>query len=305
MKVAEGFIEGKAEGGYVIKAGEEKVLAKRLIVATGSMPTLPPIQGLKENLEAGVALTNREILNLTEIPKKLAVVGGGVIGLEMASYFSSVGSEVTVIEMLDKIAGPTEKECSAILQKALERKGVKFNLGAKVTSIEKDGVVYEKDGKVSKVEADKILLSIGRRAVTAGIGLENIGVNLERGAIVTDDQMKTNVANVYAVGDVNGKVMLAHTAYRESEVAIAFLKERYELSKVITDSTILDKVVFGDDTIAKIKEECSLSTPHLQTILNKLKQKKIIVDNRLNQRYIPNTDFENGMFKMMLLFEIQ
>lgn len=96
-----------------------------------------------------------------------------------------------------------------------------------------------------------------------------------------------------------------HLTDRESEVAIAFLKERYELSKVITDSAILDKVVFGDDTIAKIKEECSLSTPHLQTILNKLKQKKIIVDNRLNQRYIPNTDFENGMFKMMLLFEIQ
>jgi dihydrolipoamide dehydrogenase len=250
MKVAEGFIEGKAEGGYVIKAGEEKVLAKRLIVATGSMPTLPPIQGLKENLEAGVALTNREILNLTEIPKKLAVVGGGVIGLEMASYFSSVGSEVTVIEMLDKIAGPTEKECSAILQKALERKGVKFNLGAKVTSIEKDGVVYEKDGKVSKVEADKILLSIGRRAVTAGIGLENIGVNLERGAIVTDDQMKTNVANVYAVGDVNGKIMLAHTAYREAEVAINTILGKKDAMRY----NVIPSVIYTNPEVGSVGE---------------------------------------------------
>ncbi|MBR2870187.1 MAG: dihydrolipoyl dehydrogenase [Clostridia bacterium] len=250
MKVAEGFIEGKADGGYVIKAGEEKVLAKRLIIATGSMPTLPPIQGLKENLEAGVALTNREILNLTEIPKKLAVVGGGVIGLEMASYFSSVGSEVTVIEMLDKIAGPTEKECSAILQKALERKGVKFNLGAKVTSIEKDGVVYEKDGKVSKVEADKILLSIGRRAVTAGIGLENIGVNLERGAVVTDDQMKTNVANVYAVGDVNGKVMLAHTAYREAEVAINTILGKKDAMRY----NVIPSVIYTNPEVGSVGE---------------------------------------------------
>ena len=138
----------------------------------------------------------------------------------MASYFSSVGTKVTVVEMLDKIAGPTEKEISSILQKTLERKGVKFNLGCKVTAIEADGVVFEKDGKSEKIVAEKILLSIGRRAVTQGFGLENIGVNLERGAIVTDDTMRTNVANVYAVGDVNGKVMLAHTAYREAEVAI-------------------------------------------------------------------------------------
>jgi len=220
MKNAEGYIEAKTAEGFVVKAGEEKFLAKRLIIATGSMPVVPPITGLKEGLASGLVLTNREVLDLTEIPEKFVVIGGGVIGLEMASYFSSVGSEVTVVEMLDKIAGPTEKEVSAILKKALERKGVKFNLGCKVTAIEADGVVFEKDGKADKVKADKILLSIGRRAVTQGIGLENIGVNMERGAIVTDDTLRTNVANVYATGDVNGKVMLAHTAYRESEVAI-------------------------------------------------------------------------------------
>ena len=217
---AEAFIEGKCAEGYTIKAGDKQVVAKRLIIATGSMPVVPPIPGLKENIETGLVLTNREILDLEVIPKTLVVIGGGVIGLEMASYFSSVGTKVTVVEMLNKIAGPTEAEISSILQKSLERKGVTFNLGCKVTAIEKDGVVFERDGKSEKVTADKILLSIGRRAVTQGIGLENIGVNLERGAIVTDDCMRTNVANVYATGDVNGKVMLAHTAYRESEVAI-------------------------------------------------------------------------------------
>ena len=220
MKKAEGFIEGKSDEGIIIKAGEEKFVAKRLIIATGSMPVVPPIPGLRENLETGLVMTNREVLDLTEIPEKLVVIGGGVIGLEMASYFSSVGSKVTVVEMLTKIAGPTEAEISKILQKTLEKKGVEFKLGAKVTAVEKDGVVYEKDGKVEKVAADKVLCSIGRRAVTQGFGLENIGVNLDRGAIVTDDMMRTNVANVYAVGDVNGKIMLAHTAYREAEVAI-------------------------------------------------------------------------------------
>ncbi|MBQ3492615.1 MAG: dihydrolipoyl dehydrogenase [Clostridia bacterium] len=220
MKKAEAVIEGKTDEGIVIKSGDEKFIAKRLIVATGSMPVVPPIPGLRENLETGVVMTNREVLDLDHIPEKLVVIGGGVIGLEMASYFSSVGSKVTVVEMLNKIAGPTEAEISKILQKTLERKGVEFKLGAKVTGVEKDGVVYEKDGKTEKVPADKVLCSIGRRAVTQGIGLENIGVNMERGAIITDDMMRTNVANVYAVGDVNGKVMLAHTAYREAEVAV-------------------------------------------------------------------------------------
>lgn len=220
IKNAAAYIEGKAEEGYKIKVGEEEVIAKRLIISTGSAPVVPPIPGLKENIESGLVLTNREILDLTEIPERLVVIGGGVIGLEMASYFSSVGSKVTVVEMLNKIAGPTEAEISKILQSSLEKKGVEFKLGCKVTGVEKDGVVFEKDGKSEKVIADKVLLSIGRRAVTQGIGLENIGVNLERGAIVTDDTMRTNVANVYATGDVNGKVMLAHTAYRESEVAV-------------------------------------------------------------------------------------
>ena len=171
MKSAEAFIEGKDSEGYIVKAGEEKVLAKRLLIATGSMPVVPPIPGLKEGIASGLVLTNREILDLDNIPQTLVVIGGGVIGLEMASYFSSVGSKVIVVEMLNKIAGPTEGEVSSILQKSLEKKGIIFNLGCKVTEIAKDGVVFEKDGKSEKISAYKILLSIGRRAVTANIGL--------------------------------------------------------------------------------------------------------------------------------------
>ena len=249
-KVAEAFIEGKCAEGFSVKAGDEKFVAKRLLIATGSAPVVPPIPGLKEELVSGLVLTNREILDLQEIPKTLVVIGGGVIGLEMASYFSSVGSKVVVVEMLDKIAGPTEKEVSAILQKSLERKGVVFNLGCKVTGIEKDGVVFERNGKSEKVKADKILLSIGRRAVTKDIGLENIGVNTERGAIVTDDRMMTNVANVYATGDVNGKIMLAHTAYRESEVAVNNMLGKKDLMRY----NVIPSVIYTNPEVGSVGE---------------------------------------------------
>ncbi|MBQ4243796.1 MAG: dihydrolipoyl dehydrogenase, partial [Clostridia bacterium] len=218
---AEGKILSKSGEGFVLQAGDTEIAGRKLLIATGSAPVIPPIPGLKEGLDSGFVMTNREILDLTEIPAKLVVIGGGVIGLEMASYFNSAGSEVTVIEMLDKIAGPTDKEISEILRKNYEKKGVVFRLGCKVTAVEADGVVYEdKNGAQVKAAADKVLCSIGRRAVTADIGLEKIGVETERGAVKTDDYMRTNVPGVYAAGDVNGRSMLAHTAYREGEVAV-------------------------------------------------------------------------------------
>ena len=165
-------------------------------------------------------MTNREILQLRELPKELVVIGGGVIGLEMASYFNSVGVKVTVVEMLDHIAGPTDREISSILQKNYMKRGVTFLLGAKVTSVGDGKVCYEKDGKNEELKCDRVLVSIGRRAMSQGIGLENIGVAVERGAVVTDECGRTNVPGVWAAGDVNGKSMLAHTAYREGEVAV-------------------------------------------------------------------------------------
>ncbi|MBQ9485824.1 MAG: dihydrolipoyl dehydrogenase [Clostridia bacterium] len=250
MKSAAAFIEGKTAEGYTVKVGEEQFTAKRLLIATGSMPVVPPITGVKEGIADGYVLTNKEILDLTELPKNLVVIGGGVIGLELSSYFSSVGVNVTVVEMLDKIAGPTEKEISSILQKALERKGVKFNLGCKVTAVEKDGVVFERNGKSEKVPADKVLLSIGRRAVTKDIGLENIGVNMERGAIITDDKMQTNVANVYAAGDVNGKIMLAHTAYREAEVAVNNMLGKKDIMRY----NVIPSVIYTNPEVGSVGE---------------------------------------------------
>ena len=217
---ASAVIKERNAEGFVVTADGKEYVGKQLLIATGSSPALPPIDGLADSLKEGFALTNREVLDLTEIPKTMVVVGGGVIGLEMASYFNSVGSKVYVVEMLDHIAGPVDREISALLQKDYASRGVEFILGARVTSIKNKTVTYEKDGKVVELPADYALVSIGRRPRTVGIGCENIGLKLERGAIVTNEQGKTNVPGVWAAGDVNGKSMLAHTAYREGEVCI-------------------------------------------------------------------------------------
>lgn len=211
---------GRNADGYTVQVEEQSYTAKRLIIATGSSAVVPPIEGVREGLQNGFVLTNKEILDLDTLPKELVVIGGGVIGLEMASYFQSVGTQVTVIEMLDKIAGPADRDISEILMKNYKAKGIQFYLQSKVVRVEKDAVVYEKDGTTQSVKADKVLLSIGRRANIADIGLENIGVETERTGIKTDRYCRTNIPNVYAIGDVNGKIMLAHTAYREAEVAV-------------------------------------------------------------------------------------
>jgi dihydrolipoamide dehydrogenase len=213
-------IQGRNAEGYEVKANNEIFVGKRLLLATGSMPVIPPVAGVKEGIEKGYVLTNREILDLKSVPSSLVIVGGGVIGLEMASYYNSAGSKVTVIEMLDHIAGYTDREISEILQKNYEKKGVVFKLNCKVVEVKEGSVVYESNGEKLAVEAEKVLLSIGRRPATEGLGLEKIAVETERGRIKTDEKGRTNIPEVYAAGDVNGTSMLAHTAYREAEVCI-------------------------------------------------------------------------------------
>ena len=220
VKEGLGEILGRQDGVIRVKVGTETFEGQRLIIATGSEAVVPPIPGVKEGLAAGTVLTNREILDLQEIPPTLVIVGGGVIGLEMAGYFQTCGSQVTVIEMLDHIAGAADREMSSLLQKAFEKKGIKFHLGCQVTAIQNGHVEFTDNGVTKRAEAARTLMSVGRRPVTRGFGLESLGVLVERGRIVTDAQGRTNVPGVFAVGDVNGVWMLAHAAYREAEVAV-------------------------------------------------------------------------------------
>lgn len=252
VTVVEGAAEiaGRSSDGYEIRVGDSMYTGKRLLLATGSVPVVPPIPGLKEGLEKGYVLTNREILDLTEIPGQLVIVGGGVIGLEMASYFNSAGSKVTVIEMLDHIAGYTDREISDYLMGCYREKGVEFCLGAKVVQIKEGEVVYESEGKTCSVPADKVLLSIGRRPATEGLGLEKIGVEMERGRIKTDERGKTNVPEVYAAGDVNGVSMLAHTAYREAEVCINNILGKKDIMRY----NAIPSVIYTNPEVAGVGE---------------------------------------------------
>ena len=223
---ADGMLKGRTAEGYVLSANGTDNIGKNLLIATGSVPVLPPIPGLKESIASGYALTNREILSLKEVPANLTVIGGGVIGLEMASYFVAAGSKVTVVEMLERIGGPLDGQIAEALLGQLKKKGITFELGAKVTAIGVNGIAsvsYEKNGKTEMLAGDKVLVSIGRRPFTSEFGLESLGVETERGRIPTDDQGRTNRPGVYAAGDVNGVSMLAHTAYREAEVVVNHL----------------------------------------------------------------------------------
>ena len=219
------MIEGRSAEGITVSAEGEKYISRNLLICAGSEAAVPPFPGLKE--AGDVIVTNREILALQEQPKELVVIGGGVIGMEFAAFYNTLGTNVTVVEMLPKILGPLDDEISATLQKIYEKRGIKFCLRCKVTGIEGNAVVYEDpDGKVCKASGDKILVSVGRRANLTGYGLENLGVEylLNRGGkpcgIKVDEKMRTNIPGVYAAGDVTGFSMLAHTASREGEVAV-------------------------------------------------------------------------------------
>lgn len=286
----EGSIIGKTSQGFVIGVNGEEHSCTNLIIATGSEAIVPPIPGVKESLEKGIVVTNREILSLKSIPPKLTVVGGGVIGLEMASYYATVGSEVTVIEMLDRIGGYTDKEVANILKGNLEKKGITFLLGAKVTKVEDTIVYYEMDGKESKVESDKILLSIGRRANTANIGLEKLSLATEKGAIKVDERCQTSVAGVYAVGDVNGKSMLAHTAYREAEVAVNIILGKKDIMRY----TAIPSVIYTNPELASVGE--TEETAKSKGIDYQVKK----ISMNYSGRYMAENEGGNGITKVLI-----
>ena len=191
--------------------------ASKLLICTGSEAFVPPIPGVEGN---AAIVTNREILALTEPPQSLVIIGGGVIGMEFASFYNSLGIPVTVIEMQPEILGGMDKEVSEMLRGIYAKRGVKFCLQCKVTAVEGNVVHYtDAEGNEQQAEGDKILMSVGRRAVLKGFGLENIDIETDRG-IKVNGHMQTSMPNVYAAGDVTGFSQLAHTASREAEVAV-------------------------------------------------------------------------------------
>ncbi|MCL2499179.1 MAG: dihydrolipoyl dehydrogenase [Defluviitaleaceae bacterium] len=284
-------IEGKDGGFFSVGADGRSYTGQYLLLAAGSEPLIPPITGLKDALEAGYAVTSREILDLQTIPKKLTVIGAGIIGLEMAAYFAAAGSRVTVIEATGKIAGYTDAEISDLFMTDMIKKGITFHLNGKVTEFSPGIVTYETDGISNNVETDLSLISVGRRPLIARLGLETLGVHTERGAITTDNHLRTNVANLYAIGDINGKSMLAHTAYREAEVAVNHILHKKDTMRY----DAVPSVIYTSPEVAYAGEtEESAREKGLAYIVKKLSMS-------YSGRFVAENDKADGLCK--LLFE--
>ena len=244
----EAQIQGRSPKGVEVTCGGETYLGTNLLICTGSEAFVPPIPGLAE--AGDIILTNREILDLKEQPASLVIIGGGVIGMEFASLYNSLGSKVTVVEMLPEILGGLDFEISAMLRDIYGKKGIEFHLLAKVVKVDGNKVIFEKDGKTESVEGDKILISVGRRPITKGFGLENLSVELFKGGIKTDEKMRTNVPNVFAAGDVTGFSLLAHTASREGEVVVNNLIGRADIMRY----NAIPGVVYTNPEVAGVGE---------------------------------------------------
>ncbi len=217
---AEGHILGRDGDGIIVEAAGVQYHTKNLILATGSHPIIPGIDGLKESLANGFVLTSTELLELEEIPESLCVVGGGVIGLEMATYYAMIGAKVEIVEAAAKVAGDLDAEATEIIKKSCEELGMNFRLNTRAVSFANGAVTVEANGQKDEIKCDKVLLCIGRAANIDGYGLETLHVPTEKGKISVDEYCMTGIPNVYAIGDCNGTGMLAHVAYRQGEVAV-------------------------------------------------------------------------------------
>jgi dihydrolipoamide dehydrogenase len=200
-----------------VLVGETSYPAKNILVASGSRPAVPPIPGI----DSSAVLDSTSVFGLTEVPKQLAIIGGGYIGLEFASFFSAAGTEVVVFEMLPQIAAGCDRDIADRLFKELKRQGIQFRTGTRVTRIEGRTLHFEDAaGAAGTFAADFILNSTGRVPILEDLGLEQTGVDFDRNGIKTSDQGKTNVPGIWACGDVTGRRLLAHAAAREGIVAV-------------------------------------------------------------------------------------
>ena len=204
----EALIEGEKDGKIQITCDGETYSMKYLLVCTGSDTVIPPIPGLSEISY----WTSKEALEIKELPKTLVIIGGGVIGMEFASFFNSMGVKVHVVEMMPEILGAMDKETSGMLRAEYAKRGVTFYLNTKVVEVNPHGVVIEKEGKTSTIEAEKILLSVGRKTNLSKVGLDKLNIELHRNGVKVDEHLLTSHPRVYACGDITGYSLLAHTA---------------------------------------------------------------------------------------------
>src|SRR3954469_24576752 len=228
-------------------AGEQTIIAKSVVIATGSRPI--EIPGFR--IDQGRIIDSTGALALTAVPPRLIVIGGGYIGLELGMCYAKFGSKVTVGEALPRLLGTMDRDCVGVVDRKLKKMGVEVMVDTKAKAWEDRGdravlTVELKDGKTAAIDADKILLSVGRRPNSENLGLEAAGVKVERGFVVADDHLRTNVPGIYAIGDLIGGMMLAHKATKEGEVVAEIIAGH----EAAFDVRAIPAVVFTDTEIA-------------------------------------------------------
>lgn len=287
------LVTGEAQivGPGRVRCGEEMYEGENLILCTGSETFIPPIPGI----ETVDYWTHREALDNKELPASLAIVGGGVIGMEFASFFHSLGVEVTVIEMMDEILGGMDKELSALLRADYAKRGIKFLLSTKVVGLvqsdEGTVVSYENAEGSGSIVAQRLLMSVGRRPVTKGFGLENLDLEkTERGAIRVNSRMQTSLPGVYVCGDLTGFSLLAHTAVREAEVAVhTILGKEDEMSY-----RAIPGVVYTNPEIAGVGETEESATA------KGLTYRVVKLPMAFSGRFVAENEGVNGVCKLLI-----
>lgn len=287
------LVTGEAQivGPGRVRCGEEMYEGENLILCTGSETFIPPIPGI----ETVDYWTHREALDNKELPDSLAIVGGGVIGMEFASFFHSLGVEVTVIEMMDEILGGIDKELSALLRADYAKRGIKFLLSTKVVGLvqsdEGTVVSYENAEGSGSIVAQRLLMSVGRRPVTKGFGLENLDLEkTERGAIRVNSRMQTSLPGVYVCGDLTGFSLLAHTAVREAEVAVhTILGKEDEMSY-----RAIPGVVYTNPEIAGVGETEESATA------KGLTYRVVKLPMAFSGRFVAENEGVNGVCKLLI-----
>lgn len=282
--------EAQIKDAHTIVCNGQEYHCDKMIIATGSQTFIPPIAGL----ESVPYWTHYEALENKELPASLTVIGGGVIGMEFASFFTSLGVQVVVVEMLDEILGGMDKEIAAALRTEYTKKGIKFHLNTKVTGVRmaENGVciTLENNGAEECIVSEKVLVSVGRRPVASGFGLENLGLEMtDKHCVRVDEHLLTSHPDIYVCGDLNGVSLLAHTAVREAEVAVHHILG-------VPDSMHYDAVpgvVYTNPEIA------SVGATEEQLVQQKVAYKKIVLPMTYSGRFVAENEGMNGMCKVL------
>lgn len=269
-----------------ISCNEEQYECRKLLLCTGSETIIPPIKGLQDVNY----WTSREALEAKELPESLAIIGGGVIGMEFAYFFNTLGVKVNVIEMLPEILGNMDNESSETLRNEYNKAGINFHLDTKVLEVTDNSVIAEKDGEHITIEAQQILLSTGRRPVTEGFGLESLNLETFGKGIKVNEQMQTSNPNVYACGDITGYSLLAHTAVREGEVAVNHILGHQDSMSY----KAIPAVVYTNPEIAGVGH----TEPELDA--KGIKYQVIKLPMAYSGRFVAENELGNGICKLLI-----